>query len=529
MRVPPTTRRHVSYPDQIHERDGRIRRTATIGRPTQEELLAALARHGLPLVAAAPPAHGPVLDGITGMLHPARYRAGDVVWLSHRGDLGRTRLEDLVLRAGTRVAWNCSADVATARRFLRDDFAACARVLHPPVDTAVFRPDPPAGGEPWTEDPFAGRPVVLHVGRFHTEKRIDHLIRLAELVVGRTDALLVLVGSYPGDAAGLADAARIQTEIRERGLRDHVSFVGRVGDPMLVAALLRRASVVVNLTVNHDESYGFAQVEAAACGTPVVGAAWGGLRDTVDARTGHAVTTLLTDHGTFVDVHEAAAAVEAFVRDPDRSAACARTAAAEARGRTWDAFVAGVLALVDEPPGALPPWSAPESVAELVAETMAPALRERWEPARNRRLDSLTVDEYIARRNRPHQGVEEQQALALIDDLEAFRRRHYAFLLRDYASCDVDGALERADIDGALHPLAPSVVDTGDGLAAHDAVFGRRDVDLDAIGRAIARAVLDDPGISPRRVAEALRVEPAQVLDRLRPLVAGGLVIPARQ
>jgi glycosyltransferase involved in cell wall biosynthesis len=520
-------RHHVSYPDQTHERDGRVRRTATIGRPTQQELLAALARRGLSLAGAAAPAPGPVLDGITGMLHPARYRAGDAVWLAHRGDLGRTRLEDLVLRAGTRVAWNCSADVATARRFLRDDLAECARVLPPPIDTTVFRPDPPTGGEPWRVDPFAGRPVLLHVGRFHTEKRIDHLIRLAELVVGRTDALLVLAGSYPADATGLADAARIQAEVRDRGLREHVSFVGRVGDPAVVAALLRRACVVVNLTVNHDESYGFAQVEAAACGTPVVGAAWGGLRDTVNAHTGHPVTTLLTDHGTFVDVHEAATAVEAFVRDTDRREACSRTAAAWASSRTWDAFVAGVTALLDEPPCVLPPWSAPASVAELVADTMAPALRERWEPARNRGLDSLGVDEYVALRNRPHQGVEEQRALALIDDLDEFRRRHYAFLLHDYASCDVDGALERADLDGALHPLAPSVVDTGDGLAAHDAVFGRRDVGLDAIGRAAAHAVLDHPGISPRGVAEKLRVEPALVLDRLRPLVAGGLVIPA--
>ncbi len=517
----------MSYPDQTHERDGRVRRTATVGRPTQEELLVTLAQRGLPLVVAAPPAAGPVLDGITGLLHPARYRAGDVVWLSHRGDLGRTRLEDLVLRAGTRVAWNCSADVATARRFLRDDLADRGRVLHPPVDLGVFRPDPPAGGEPWTEDPFGGRPVVLHVGRFHTEKRIDHLIRVAGLLVGRTDALLVLVGSYPADPAGLADAARIQAEIRDLGLRDHVSFLGRVADPMVVAALLRRAAAVVNLTVNHDESYGFAQVEAAACGTPVVGAAWGGLRDTVNAHTGHPVTTLLTDHGTFVDVHEAAAAVEAFVRDPDQREATSRAAATWARQRSWDVYIRGVRALLEEPASALAALEPVSCVSDLVASVLAPSLRERWEPARNRGLDTLSIDDYVALRNRPHQGVEEQRALALIEDLDDFRRRHYRFLLHDYASCSVDAALERADVDAPLHPLAASVVDTADGLAASDAVFGRRDVGLDALGTATARAVIDLPGITPRRVAEMLRVEPAQVLDRLPALVAGALVIPA--
>ena len=496
MAVTPPTLRYVAYGDQTHQRAGVSRRTATVGRPTQEELLEALAGQGVSLHPTPPSATGPMLDGITGMLSPARYRAGDIVWLAHRGDLGRTRLEDLVLRAGTRVAWNSSADAASARRFLHDDFASCARVLPPPVDTTVFRPDPPAGREPWTEDPFGGRPVLLHVGRFHAEKRIDHLIRLAGLLVARTDALLVLVGSYPADGAGIADAARIQREIRHLGLRDHVTFLGRVSDPTIVAALFRRASVVVNLTVNHDESYGFAQVEAAACGTPVVGAGWGGLRDTVHAATGHQVTTLLTDHGTFVDVHEAVDAVAAFFFDGARREACSHTAAAWARRHTWDAFVARAVALVHEPASPLPTLQPTQCVSELIAAVMHPELRQRWEPARNRHLDSLSIDDYVNLRNRPHQGADEQHALALIADLDDFRRRHYRFLLHDYATCDVETALARADLDRVLHPLAPSLMETSDGLAAHDAVFGRRDLRLDRVAVEVARAVTNEPGLT---------------------------------
>ncbi|MFN3218518.1 MAG: glycosyltransferase family 4 protein [Acidimicrobiales bacterium] len=517
----------MTYSDQTHQREGRSRRTATIGRPTQEELLDALGRRGLGLVAATPPAHGAVLDAITGMLHPARYRAGDVVWLAHRGDLGRTRLEDLVLRAGTRVAWNCTADAAMARRFSHPEFGSCARVVPPPIDTAVFRPEPPTGAEPWTEDPFRDRPVLLHTGRFHPEKRIDQLIRLAELLVERTDALLVLVGSFPPDTRGLADAARFQRDIRDLGLRDHVTFLGRVADPMMVAALMRRATVAVNLTVNHDESYGFAQVEAAACGTPVVGAGWGGLRDTVGDETGHQVTTLITDHGTFVDVHEAVEAVATFLDDPERREASAMTAAAWARQHSWDAFVAAVLALVEEPPAALPGLGRVASVSELVAAVMAPALAGRWEPARNRRLDSLSVDDYVAVRNRPHLGVEEQELLALFDDLDDFRRRHYRFLLQDYASCDVETAVARLGVEARLHPLVPSVIDTVDGVAARDAVFGRRDLRLEPIAVSVARAVIAEPGLTPRHIAEKMRIEPAEVLDHLSALVAGGLVIPA--
>ena len=41
------------------------------------------------------------------------------------------------------------------------------------------------------------------------------------------------------------------------------------------------ADVAINLTLHHDENFGLAQVEAMACGLPVVGSLWGGLKDTI--------------------------------------------------------------------------------------------------------------------------------------------------------------------------------------------------------------------------------------------------------
>jgi glycosyltransferase involved in cell wall biosynthesis len=50
------------------------------------------------------------------------------------------------------------------------------------------------------------------------------------------------------------------------------------------------------MTTHPDENFGFAPVEAMACGLPVVASAWGGLKDTVlEGETGFTVRTVLTE------------------------------------------------------------------------------------------------------------------------------------------------------------------------------------------------------------------------------------------
>jgi hypothetical protein len=66
------------------------------------------------------------------------------------------------------------------------------------------------------------------------------------------------------------------------------------------------ADLMVNMTLHHDENYGFAQVEAMACGTPVVGTKWGGLKDTIkDGETGYHVSTVVTGSGVKINWWEA--------------------------------------------------------------------------------------------------------------------------------------------------------------------------------------------------------------------------------
>jgi rhamnosyl/mannosyltransferase len=102
------------------------------------------------------------------------------------------------------------------------------------------------------------RPVVLFVGRLIYYKGADVLVR----AMASVDADLVMIGRGP-----------LQPELEalavELGLAERVRFVEPVGDAEL-AAWYHAADVFCLPSVARSEAFGLVQVEAHACGTPVV-------------------------------------------------------------------------------------------------------------------------------------------------------------------------------------------------------------------------------------------------------------------
>jgi rhamnosyl/mannosyltransferase len=101
-------------------------------------------------------------------------------------------------------------------------------------------------------------PLALFVGRMVPYKGVDVLLRALKGVEARA----ILVGSGPFKATWEALAA-------ELGLSARVQFVGDVDEPTLTA-LYRACDVFVLPSVTRAEAFGMVQLEAMACGKPVI-------------------------------------------------------------------------------------------------------------------------------------------------------------------------------------------------------------------------------------------------------------------
>jgi glycosyltransferase involved in cell wall biosynthesis len=133
-------------------------------------------------------------------------------------------------------------------------------VVHPPVDTAFYRPDPAR-----TPEPF-----FLVVSALVPYKRLDVAIRAC------ADALapLKIVGKGP-------EEARLRQLARTVGA--DVEFAGWLDDGQ-IRELYQRCQAVLMPGI---EDFGLVPVEAQACGRPVVALAEGGALDSVvDGVTG---------------------------------------------------------------------------------------------------------------------------------------------------------------------------------------------------------------------------------------------------
>jgi D-inositol-3-phosphate glycosyltransferase len=171
-------------------------------------------------------------------------------------------------------------------------------------------------------------PVLLFVGRIQPLKGLDVAVG-ALAALGRSDVTLVAVGG-PSGAEGEAEMRRVQDLVDGLGLADRVRFVAP--QPHHLLSTYYRAADVC-LVPSRSESFGLVALEAAACGTPVVAAAVGGLTSIVeDARTGFLIEGR--------DPADFAKATDELLGDPVLAARMAHAAATRARSYRWSTTAA---------------------------------------------------------------------------------------------------------------------------------------------------------------------------------------------
>jgi D-inositol-3-phosphate glycosyltransferase len=256
----------------------------------------------------------------------AAHAAGDP------GDKGQPDEEDVARRAGAEADIMACSDAVLASSLSEADqivssYAVDARrveILAPGVDHALFSPGDRAQARRAVGLDPSSR-VLLFAGRIQRLKGLDLAVEsLARL--RRRDAFLVVVGG-PSGAHGDTELARVRRLAKELGLDDRVRFVQP--QPHETLSTYYRAADVC-LVPSRSESFGLVALEAAACGTPVIASAVGGLRSLVD----DGVTGFLVDGR---DSNAFASRIDRVLDEPGLAARLSLAAVARARRYTWSA------------------------------------------------------------------------------------------------------------------------------------------------------------------------------------------------
>ena len=248
-----------------------------------------------------------------------------------------------------RTAVTAADAVVAVSHGMRRDVLTCypgvdparVRVIHNGIDTELYRPTPgTAVLERHGIDP--GRPAVVFVGRTTRQKGVPHLLRAARDIVPGVQLVL---------CAGSPDTEEIDQEFRSlvaelRRQREGVFWIPEVLPRQDVVHLLTHATVFACPSVY--EPLGIVNLEAMACGTPVVASAVGGIPEVVDdGRTGLLVPYRAEAPAAFEAAF--AAAVNSLVDDPAAAAGMGR----EGRRRAveefgWDTAARRTVELYEE-------------------------------------------------------------------------------------------------------------------------------------------------------------------------------------
>jgi mannosyltransferase len=206
------------------------------------------------------------------------------------------------------------------------------------VDCDVWRP---AGDRAaaWRATGFPGRLGLAAVGRVRPSKGTDRFIEaMLRVLPLHPDATALVLGRARPKDAGFLDGLRAKA--RAAGLGDRLLFPGEIA-PADLPDLIRACTLTVPLP--RYEPYGVTPLEGMASGVPFVGSPTGDFRTFA---AGGAAGIVVEEANL---VEDAAAAIDALLRDGDRLAAMSRAARRRAEDvHSIAAEEAGIAAVYED-------------------------------------------------------------------------------------------------------------------------------------------------------------------------------------
>src|SRR5580692_1899125 len=249
----------------------------------------------------------------------------------------RAEAEASIIECSDAVLASCSVEADQIASLYGGD-PGRIRIVPPGVDHAFFGPGHRPQARRALGLPLDGR-LLLFVGRIQPLKCADAAIEtLAELRDSGGEPYRLVVVGGPSGPHGEKSLQALYDVADARGVRDHVHFVAPQPHELL-SSYYRAADVCI--VPSRSESFGLVALEAAACGTPVVASAVGGLTTLVD----HGHTGFLVDDP---DPVAYAAAVRRVFDEPLAAERFSTASVLRARRYTWRAAARALVELHDE-------------------------------------------------------------------------------------------------------------------------------------------------------------------------------------
>jgi glycosyltransferase involved in cell wall biosynthesis len=218
-----------------------------------------------------------------------------------------TLLNQVYRRTPWAVVSPSTRDEFIARGFPAENLS----IIYNCIDQAQF---------PFAPQPKPSSPTVAYFGRLKRYKSVHHLIEAFALVVKRLpEAQLQIMGK--GD-----DEPRLRDLVARLGIDKQVHFLGFIPEHKKASAL-GAVHCVVNPSMK--EGWGIINIEANACGTPVISANSQGLRDSVR----HGESGLLYEYG---NIEELAGEIMRVLQDDELRTYLSAGAIRFARGFDWN-------------------------------------------------------------------------------------------------------------------------------------------------------------------------------------------------
>jgi glycosyltransferase involved in cell wall biosynthesis len=174
-------------------------------------------------------------------------------------DYPSSPLHRVQIRHAIRHADLVTTDADVLSAIVHDIGAPCGRILKAyfGVDEEIFHMPKEPRGQPGTG---SGAPRIVSTRKLYPLYNIDLLIAAAPEIIEATGARIFVVGEGP-------ERGLLERLAGKRGVRDHISFEGRMKTEGIVEEL-QNASVYVS--TSRSDSTSVSLLEAMACGAPPV-------------------------------------------------------------------------------------------------------------------------------------------------------------------------------------------------------------------------------------------------------------------